>query len=226
MATPARIPFAVLAAISGITFALLAFPHFEDGLARDAAIPVPIYMIRQVSMPPVAYRNAFKALSRASRADGEAQIAAAEAAIRGGQGGPAEIVRLEHGIEDAPAVPRGWLLLSEMLASSDRRRAAEALSQALVLAPYDFWLAGERARDAAAQWDALDGETRTMALRQVQLLWEQEPLRRYLPPLLSTPAGVALVIRAFASRPDDFRAFNRWLSQERRRAATEERVGR
>ncbi len=222
MATPARVFVAVLTAIPGVALALLALPHFEDGLARDAAIPVPIYMIRQIPMPAAAYHNAFKALSHTASADGEAQIAAAEAAIRSGQGGPAEILRLEQGIEDAPASPRGWLLLSEMLASRDRKRAAEALSQALVLAPYDFWLAGERAQDAAAQWDALDSETRAMALRQVQLLWDEESLRGYLPPLLSTPAGVALVIRAFADRPDDFRTFNRWLSRERRRTATEQ----
>ncbi len=220
MAAPLKGLVAILVGLPGVALAWFALPHFQNGLALDSAIPVPNYMIRQAPMPPVAYKRAASALARANAEDGTAQVAQAEASIDGGEPGAKQIARLEQGVRDAPPVPRGWMLLSESLAPVDKTKAAKALSQALVLAPYDYWLAGLRARDAAMQWDQLDSDTRAMALRQVQLLWDDQHLRIYLFPLLSSKEGIALVTRAFSGRPDDMRALNRWLSLEQRLASS------
>jgi hypothetical protein len=210
---------ALVAAVPGVALGLFAWPHLLNGLALDAAIPVPIYMIRQTPMLQSAYRRAAHALVGADLRDGDAQTAAAEAATRAGGPAQAQIARLEQAVRDAPAEPRGWLLLSEALLPVDRKRAASALEQALVLAPYDYWIAGRRARDAVVLWGNLDFEAREMALRQVQFLWDEPSLRSGLVELLSTASGVAIVRRAFSQRPGDLRDLNRWMSKARRVAA-------
>ncbi len=53
----------------------------------------------------------------------------------------------------------------------DKTTAAAALSQALVLSPADYWLAGRLAIDAARLWSHLDPDTRNMAIRQATALW-------------------------------------------------------
>ncbi|MEI9989856.1 MAG: hypothetical protein WDM86_07440 [Rhizomicrobium sp.] len=222
LAGPTKGLIAFLAGVPGIALGFLAVPHFQNGAALDSAIPVPNYIIRQMPMPVAAYRRAANALLRANNQDGGAQVALAEASIDAGNTAASQLERLERGVRDAPTVPRGWLLLSTSLVTIDKTRAATALSQALLLAPYDFWLAGSRAQEAAQQWRDLDPGTRALALRQAQLLWDDEELRMYIPMLLSSPEGVALLTQAFSKRPDDLRAINRWLSRELRRAADPE----
>ncbi len=108
--------------------ALAAFAYFDfcDGLARDAAIPVPTYMIAQVAMPRAAYQDAVAALASADPHDGDATIARGEASLRSGMR-PLDVAPvLIDGLEHAPASSRGWLLLSEVWRMHDRRKAVQA----------------------------------------------------------------------------------------------------
>jgi hypothetical protein len=192
-----------------------ALMHFFDGLAMDAAIPVPVYMIAQIAMPKIAYEDAAIALGRADGRDGEAQIARAEAGLRGGALRPSTVSELIQGLVQEPASARGWMLLSEAWPLADKSRAARALSLALLLAPNEYWLAGSRAHDAARLWLSLDADAQKHALDQTQLLWREPPLRGQLRALLASPAGVALVSRAFVHDPSELRAMNRWLARAR-----------
>jgi len=207
---------AALALVPAVLLCSLAVPHLRDGAAQDAAVPVPVYMIAQVAMPKVAYEDAAAALSRGSPRNGEAAIEQAEAVMRaGGPRAHAQAI-LVRGLSHDPASARGWTLLSEIALPTDRKAAARALSQALVLAPHDYWLVGARAQDAALLWSELEADSRSMALEQTRILWEEPPLRSQLLQLLRTPEGVALASRAFAGNEDEIRAMNRWLSRERR----------
>jgi hypothetical protein len=210
------------AAVSLVPALLLAFgaiPRVQDGLGTDAAIPVPSYMIAERAMPRAAYVDAIAALSSANPRNGDARIARAEAGLHAGAA-PAQIVpEAEEGLASAPASARGWLVLSVAELPGNRRKAAQALSQALLLAPRDYWLVGPRAQMAAALWPEIDQDSRIAALAQARMLWEEPPLRSQLEPLLNSVAGVALARRAFAGRGDELRAMNRWLAEQRRRRA-------
>lgn len=202
----------VLLLLPALALGTLARAHFSDGVAVDAAIPVPVFMIQEIAMPKVAYEDAAIALERADPRDGEAALERAEAALHGGAAPANEVPLLVHGLMQEPAGARGWTLLAEAEESQDKKSAARALSQALVLGPRDYWLIGARAQDAARLWPQLDRDAQGLALEQTRMLWEEPDLRDQLRRLLSTPKGVALVAKAFAGRPDDLRTMNRWLA--------------
>ena len=44
----------LLLLIPAPVLAFFAWAHFTDGIAVDASIPVPVYMIQQIAMPNVA----------------------------------------------------------------------------------------------------------------------------------------------------------------------------
>ena len=188
-----------------------ASAHFADGVAVDAAIPVPVYMIQQIAMPKVAYEDAAAALAKADARDGEAAVARAEASLHGGALRADAVALLVQGLTQEPASARGWTLLAESLEPADRKSAARALSQALVLAPRDYWLIGARAQDSGRLWPELDRDAQAQALEQTRTLWEVPELRGQLRHLLTSPKGVALVAKAFAGREDELRIMNRWL---------------
>lgn len=143
-----------------VGLAWLAVPHFEDGRAQDAAIPIPNYMIAQTAVPKAAYRAAEIALARANAADGEAMIARAEAALRAGAK-PADVIPdLEQALTHQPASARGWTLLADAWAPTDKKKAANALALALELAPKNYWLSGMRAQAAAQLWEDLDADAK------------------------------------------------------------------
>jgi hypothetical protein len=215
-----RIASTLAAILPGLLMIGAALPLLRDGSAWSEAAPVPSRMIERRVLLPMAYRNAAEALAYADDRDGDAQMAGAEAAIHAGASRAGQIGRLERAVLDTPASARGWTLLSEALSDVDRRRAAKALSQAMTLGPYDYWLAAARAEDAAAWWDVLDDDTRAAALRQTRLLWSEPGLRPGLLRLLSTRRGAALVQRTFAADPDDLRALNRWVSAARRQGGS------
>ena len=210
---------AALLLIPAIALCLYALPHFRDGVAVDEAIPVPNHMIAQIAMPKPAYVDAVIALRQASPRDGDAAIAQAEAALHAGAMPFSQVPVLTQGLTQEPASARGWLLLSEVWASIDQKKAAQAMAQALLLAPHDYWLIGPRAKQAAFLWSYLDTDTQALALQEARMLWEEPILRGQLQPLLSTPEGVRLATRAFAGQPDEIRAMNRWLSAQARQQA-------
>jgi hypothetical protein len=201
--------------LPGAALAVLGTLGVIDGLAHDAAIPVPSSMVANVTMPKAAYIDAAAALAAANSRDGNAAIARAEAGWRAGM--PAIWVQavLTDGLSHDPASARGWTLLSESVAVHDRRQAAKVFSLAVILAPRDYWLVAFRTRDAAQLWPDLDAETRSMALGQARLLWQEPVLRPHLRKVVGT-SGAKLVNRAFEGEPDTIRRINRWLSQQSR----------
>jgi hypothetical protein len=196
--------------------------QLRDGFAQDSAVPVPVYMIAQVPMSKAAYNDATAALAGANPRNGQATIERGEAAMRSGE--PESIVApiLIHGLTYQPASARGWLLLSEVLMRSDEKRAGQVLAQALVLAPRDYWLIEPRAQDAALLWDQLDSEARSRAVDQARMLWREPRLHPQLFQFLKTPVGVAFQAKAYAGQPDEIRAMNRWIREEKRRNANEQ----
>ncbi len=219
-----RIVGSILLSLPALVLGFFAAAHFSDGLAVDAAIPVPVYMVAQITMPKAAYESAAAALAHADPRNGTAAISRAEAGLHSGALPAGEVSILTYGLLQEPASARGWTLLSEAQLPTDKKSAARALSQALLLAPRDYWLAEARAHDAALLWDHLDTETQTRALEQTRMLWQEPVLRNQLRRLLLTQQGVDLVARAFVGRQDELRAMNRWLSAERRRAPPMERL--
>jgi hypothetical protein len=210
-----RIVWAAFALLLGVG----ALPHFRDGLIIDQALPVPSYMIAAKNLPNSAYAHAASVLLRADPANGTSRIAGAEAALDSGASGMTQIPNLTAALIATPASTRGWLLLARAAAPTDRKQAAAALSQALILAPYDYWVAGIRVRLAASLWSNLDQDAQSNALRQTRMLWEQQQLRPQLPAILASPGGLRLVRLAFAGQRDDLVALNRWVSAERRKTA-------
>jgi len=217
MNTLRQVVTSVLLLLPALALGYFSWAHFVDGLVIDAAIPVPIYMVQQIAMPRAAYEDAGAALARADARDGDAAVARAEAALHSGALPASQVPLLIHGLMQEPATARGWTILSEALLPTDKKGAARALSQALVLAPRDYWLIGARAQDGALLWPELDPDAQTLALEQTRMLWEEPVLRDRLRRLLFSPQGVALVARAFAGRRDELRSMNRWLSQVRQR---------
>ena len=192
-----------------------AIPRIVSGLALEAAFPVPSYIVKNVVLPRKSYAAAAIVLSHADSRDGETQILRAEAAHLGGMPDAQVIPIVENGLGHDPAYARGWTLLSELLRQTDRARASKALTIALELAPYDYFLAGRRARDGAMLWDAMSDDGRGLLLRQAGLLWSEPQLRDQVMPLLDTPGGAALMTRALKDNPDQIRALNRWVARRR-----------
>jgi hypothetical protein len=215
MAAWLRTVASVTSLLAALAMGYLGGRQFLDGVAVEAAIPVPVYMIAQIKMPLVAYRDATAALAGADVRDGAYRIARAEAALRSGVPPGGEISELTEGLTDQPASTRGWTLLSAALIPVDRQKAARSLSTALLLAPNDYWLVGPRAQIGALLWSDLDSDSRTLVLQQTRDLWTEPDLRGQLRALLASPAGVALVGRAYADDPDEIRRMNRWLSAAR-----------
>ena len=206
-------------ALSGCLAAvLIAFGlrHANDGLAVDAAIPVPSSMIARVAMPVQAYRSAAAALAKADPADGDAREMRGEAEFHA-QDLDAARADLSGALAHAPGSARAWTVLAEAQLPANPGRAAVLFSQAVMLAPFDFWLMGQRLDDAESLHDKLDADTVRRVNDQTRLLWSEPLLHPQLLQLLSTPNGVQLVTHAFAGDPDDLRAMNRWVSSQLRR---------
>ena len=207
----------LIALLPAIALGLAAIPHFHDGLAVDAAVPVPTYMIAQKQMPKAAYDDAQIALRGADSRNGSAMIAGAEAALRGGKPPASQIHALTQGLLRQPASIRGWMLLSEAWSPVNKAKAASAISLAIVLAPHEYWLAGQRVLHAALLWPDLDADTQASALEQTRMLWEEPILHDQLRIVLASKAGVVIATKAFAGRQDEVREMNRWLTYVRSR---------
>ena len=201
--------------LPAVLVSVLAIPRFVSGLALEAAYPVPPYIAKNVVLPRKSYATAAAILSHADPSDGETQIARAEAAHLAGEPDAQVIPIVENGLSHDPASARGWTLLCEVLQRTDRARSAKALTIALELARYDYFLAGRRARDGAVLWDAIAADDRPLLLRQAQLLWTEPQLHSEIPPLLNTPGGAALMTRALSDDPQQIRSLNRWVARRR-----------
>ncbi len=201
-----------------MTVLVIAILRMQTGLAVDQAFPVPIYMIMNVPVPHQAYVQAANVLQNTGPMDGEAMIAAAEASARAGVTYSKIIPLVQLGLQKAPASARGWTLLSEeYLAEGKKYEAVRSVSTALLLSPFDYWIAGRRARVSAALFDDLDSDTRASAERQAELLWETPALRHEISAFLRAPGGGRLMAAAVGSDRQTVRALNRWLADEHRK---------
>jgi cytochrome c-type biogenesis protein CcmH/NrfG len=204
--------------IAGLSIFVVAILRMQSGFATDRAFPVPVYMVMHVALPHDSYVQAAAVLQHADPSDGEATIAAAEADAHASVPAWRLIPRIKFGLQKSPTSARGWTLLAEQyLAMGRRQSAVEAISTALLLSPFDYWIAGRRARVAAMLFGDLDHDTRSSALRQAELLWDTPSLRTQIPMLLRTPGGGDLISQALGDDPRDLRALNRWLAADRRR---------
>jgi hypothetical protein len=219
-----RLVMAAALLIPAIALGILGLQQLWDGMARDAAVPVPLYMVEQVSMPTAAYRGAAEALARANARDGEALLQRGEALLRTSAPAATVVAIAEKGLLLEPASARGWTVLAEALMVSDKAKAAEALSQALILAPRDYWLVAVRAQDSALLWDQLDSDNRQIAIGQARMLWQEPALHPMLFKFLKTPVGTAFETKAFVGEPDEIRAMNRWVRTEMRRIERKQRA--
>jgi hypothetical protein len=181
----AWLPFAVPAVLLAWMGAVIA----ADGVALDAAVPVPSYMVAGLKVPLSAYRDSADALSAANSANGNAHIARGESMLLAGAP-PADAAReLANGLAHAPANVRGWTLLAEAKAASDPAAAARTLGVALTMAPRDFYLSGRRVRAAALLWPRLDPETRRAAQRAAVLLSAEPQLKPQYDAVMASPQG-------------------------------------
>jgi hypothetical protein len=193
--------------------AAFAYTHFRDGVAQNGAVPVPVYMIAHRPLPAMAYVHAAESLAGASVRNGEPILQRTEARMHAGENPELLALAAKEGLSRIPASPRGWLLLSELTAPSDKAFAARALAQSIAMGPREYWVVTPRLVDAAKQWPDLDRDTQASVMSQVRLLWEAPILRDQLVTLCQSAEGAALVTRAFS--PDDIRQINRWLARQR-----------
>jgi hypothetical protein len=195
----------------------LAIPRLMSGAAAEAAFPVPIYMVMNYPLPQKAYANAAHILERTDPNDGDQTIAAAEAASDSEATPDRTIALVRKGLMHAPVSARGWTLLAEdSLATKNEKAGAQDLSLALILGPFDYWVAGRRARACAILWSTLNASDRLACENQTRLLWEVPALRPQILPLVQTQSGGQLFIRAIDNDPQNIRDINRFLSNARR----------
>ena len=199
-----------------------SIPRFQGGLAVDAAFPVPVYAVLNVPLPATSYRAAADVLAKADSRDGPSLIARAEMASLAGNPPERVLDLLRDGLSRSPASVRGWSLLAEQLETQDRMQAGAALAHSLLLGPREYFIAGKRSRAAALLWDELPADARETALSQTRLLWTELVLHPEIGPMLTRSGGAELMKRAFQNDPEQLRALNRWLAEERRRAAAKQ----
>jgi hypothetical protein len=208
-----RILLAFLLMLPGLGLIVGSIPGLQDGLLWDATIPVPEDIEDQWPLSKDEYLRTASLLQKVEISDVRAHAVAAEAAILAGTAPFKEIRPLEDALSRAPANARAWMILSDAYKPTSPKRAAAALSQSFLLAPYDYFLAGPRAERAAALWTYLDSDTRAAALRQAVMLWDAPELRDEIHSLLRSQPGVDLLNRAFAGHPNDLRALEQWLKR-------------
>lgn len=216
--TPVRTPavwkrtvLALLLIVPGIGLILAAVPDVRDGLLWDASIPTPEDIEAQWPLPSASYARSASLLSKTNSRDTEAHIFAAEAAMLANGDPSQQINALQVAVSKAPANARAWMVLSDAYRPRDPKMAAKALAQALLLAPYDYFLAGPRAERAAILWDYLDDETRAAGLRQTLMLWESPELRDEIHALMASQDGIDLLNRALAHRQNELSRLKLWL---------------
>ena len=197
--------------LAGVALVCAALPVCMAGFAEDAAVPVPVYLVMGYTVSRDDYARAARMLEASAPYSPRDYLTEAEAMTHLGASHKKVIATLEKGLAASPASVRGWTILAEQRAPTDRNGAAKALEQALVLAPFDYWLAGRRAHDAAGLWDALGHDARDQAVIQARLLWDEPLLRSEVAPFVKDPAGAALMSRALKDEPEEIRRLNRWM---------------
>jgi len=207
--------------LTGIALSLPAFflaaagnIELQDGTAVESAFPIPLYQSSNWHLPRAAYADSVRLLAKADDRDGDAQISRAEAMWNLGTPDRQVLDGLTDGLSKAPASVEGWVAYATALAPTAPEKAAQALDQALALAPYDYFRAGARTQLAAQIWPYFNDATKAAVIQQTRALWEEPAYRAQLPVLLATTDGARLITRAYKDAPDTVRAINRWARAE------------
>ncbi len=196
----------ILLPLPAIGILTLAVPRLVAGVVREAAFTANMALEVDYRLKRSDYRKAAWVLSHAPSADGETQIAGAEAAANGGAKTSEIVPLVENALAEAPADARGWILLARLLAEQNPKHAAAALSLATEMAPNDYYLVARRAIVGASLWDYLSQDVRNKLLDDARLLATDPSLRSHLIVLLSSPGGQNLVDQMLthdASKPHD-----------------------
>ena len=200
-------------ALLPLGLAAVGIPHLIDGLAVEAAFPVPVYIQMDAPLSRKTYQQAARALAKGDVRDGERSVFQAEALENAGQRSNQVLLPvLENGLSHSPADARGWTLMCELLMPVDQRRAADALSISLTLSPNDYYLVDRQVRDAGELWDVLPEDVRQVAINAAPNLWSIPDLRESIRPVLRTKGGPELMSRAFRFEPEQLRQLNRWVA--------------
>lgn len=202
-------------ALPALAILTAAVPRLVSGLAQETAFPATAYIAMNVALPPPSYNATAQVLSHAPLADGETQIARAEAANRVHEPAGVTIPVVKAALTHAPASARGWILFAELLRQRDPKEGAAALSLAIELAPHEYYLISPRVQAGAPLWNYLPQDARETLLDDTHLLIANSEFHQTLRALLRAPGGPALVTRALAGHPDELRALNRSLARER-----------
>ena len=115
----------------------------------------------------------------------------------------------------SPSAARGWIILASLWTDSDPRKAAQALSFAVDLAPREYYLVLPRLLVGAPLWSDLPDRARGKLLSDAQGLAADQTRRGQLRLLLVRRGGAELLVRALAGRPEALRELNRDLALER-----------
>jgi hypothetical protein len=199
--------WAILFSLPAVLLVATGLRHLRDGMALNAAFPVPLNLSLNNALPGAAYADAAIALGRADPENGAARIALAEALTHR----PGNRQMIEDGLVHAPASAEGWTYYAETLAATAPEQAGLALAQAFDLAPYDSYWIGRRVQLAARLWGTLDQDTRNMALRQSRTMWDEKALREQIVPLFQTREGRDLMMQAYANDPRTITAIAQWM---------------
>jgi hypothetical protein len=208
-----------VALISGIPALLLywSIPRFIAGWPREAAQPMVQAALDERPLTIAQYAKAAADLSSTLPDDGDDLVDRAEMIALASKNDHARLLDARQvvvqGLENSPANPRGWTLLCEIDAQIGMTDATSCFETAIVVGPFDWFLARRRAILAAYLWPSLDPFTRAVAARRVRLMWGIPDLHRELWQIMHTSHGPLLVAAALDGYPDDVRRFNRWYMQ-------------
>jgi len=191
-----------------------ALPRLIEGIALERAFPDSALVMTNVGLPAASYLHLEKTLSSLPASDGETRILAAEAAVDAGRPPVSVLPAVEDGLSRAPADARGWILLASMVKDQDPQRAAKAFNLAFELAPLDHYLIVPRTALGAQLWDHLPTGERHTILSDARAIATNDNRRDDLRALLGTPAGAALVTKAFENDPEGIKKLNRDLTRE------------
>ena len=211
----------MLALLLPTALIIVAIPHLVDGVAYESAFPVPVYTEMNIGMPRSSYISAANALAQGVQRDGDRSVMEAQTEANAGAAPSRVLPVLTDGLSRSPASSRGWVLLAEQLSRTERKRAGEALSIALTIAPNDYQLLGRMERDAGSLWDVLSRDARDVAVNAAPALWKNPELRPYIRPILGTRGGPQLLTSAFWFDPEELRALNRWVEEQRLEEGTQ-----
>ena len=208
--TVGRIAFALGAACVCVGLLVWALPRISQGAEIERTDVAWNSLVQGPRLSRTGYARAEQSLTDVAPADGATLVRkAAFTALGSGDMKKAATVAREA-VEASPADPQAWTLFCEILAQRDVGRAARCLDTALVVAPFDWFVAGRRAALAATLWPALTDDTREAAARETRRLWTTDGLRDQLWGVMQRPHAADLVLFALRGDRESLRAFNRW----------------